>query len=62
MDRNDASQAEQMCIWTCPDGSGGTCGDGEGRDHDEEEADEWVLDRFEQEDVGEVKACVKSQR
>lgn len=49
-----------MYIRACLDGSGGICGEGEGRDHDDEQEEESVLDRFDlRDDAREVEACVK---
>jgi len=48
---------------TRSDGSDGICGGGEGRDHDDEQEDESVLDRFDLlEEAREVEACMKSQK
>jgi len=58
------SQAEQVYIRTRSDGSDGTCGAGEGRDHDDEQEDsESVRDRFDiLEEAREVEACHKRDR
>jgi hypothetical protein len=52
-----------MYMRTCSDGSGGICGEGDGKDQDDDEEDEWVLDRFDiLDDVWEVEACGKSHK
>ena len=52
-----------MYIRACLDGSGGICGGGEGRDHDDEQEEESVLDRFDlRDDAREVEACVKPRK
>ena len=50
-------------MWTRSGGSDGNCGAGEGRDHDDEQEDESVLDRFDiLEEAREVEACHKRDR